>query len=158
MNIDDANLPGIDIRGTHGLHQFFLPLEPRRIAGVIVGPHNRKPVANADAFVLKAIERVKKVDAKRALDKVVEESGPMTRGLLISDNSSSSLGEKYPTLCPLTWLCNRLRDSNGAAGWGNEFQTKTGLSASMQLDAKAVAVQVFRERISQRQYAAVSED
>ena len=56
LNIDDANLPRVDIRRTHGLHQFFLPLEPRRIAGVIVGPHNGKPVANADAFVLPAVD------------------------------------------------------------------------------------------------------
>src|SRR5215467_9944783 len=56
LDVDDANLPGIIILSAHGLHQFFLPLEPRCVAGIVVGPDHKEPVPYADPFVLSTIE------------------------------------------------------------------------------------------------------
>lgn len=116
------------------------------------------PAVNADAFVLRAMQQVKSPDTGRPLSTIIAETDAATWGLLLPDEQAAKLGNDYPVLFPLTWLCHRLQDSGGAAGWSHEFETKTGLESRVHTDANTIAVQAFRERIAQRQYLSLIEE
>ncbi|MGO8928275.1 MAG: GTPase-associated system all-helical protein GASH [Limisphaerales bacterium] len=68
------------------------------------------------------------------------------------------LVQTHPPLLPISWLCNRLRESGGAAGWGEEFAVKTGIPDGRQLSLEDWGVQIFNERIAQRSYLGILED
>jgi len=58
-------------------------------------------------------------------------------------------------LLPLSWLCLRLQESQGASGWEAELQSKTGLAADHELTPGELAAQVFLERQAQRVYQSI---
>jgi hypothetical protein len=104
------------------------------------------------------MKQVNSADAKRAFEKIIAETDSAAWGLLIPQDGAASLGNDYPAIFPLTWLCRRLQDSQGATGWAQEFEAKTRLDPAEKLDPNAIAVQAFRERIAQRQYASLTEE
>lgn len=110
------------------------------------------PLANADAFVRRAMKEVKRSDTKRTLDKIIADTDRSVWPLLMGHEDESVLGEAYPTLFPLSWLCRRLHASGVAAGWTAEFVAKTGLGVEQSVQPVDLAMQAFRERIAQRQY------
>lgn len=56
------------------------------------------------------------------------------------------------TLLPLTWLCIRLEENQGVAGWEPEFTQKTGVPSDKKLALDVFTAQVFAERQAQRVY------
>ncbi len=55
-------------------------------------------------------------------------------------------------LLPLSWLCLRLEESQGANGWEAELQSMTGLASDHEMKPGELAAQVFLERQAQRVY------
>ncbi|MEI8211053.1 MAG: GTPase-associated system all-helical protein GASH [Planctomycetota bacterium] len=58
--------------------------------------------------------------------------------------------QAFPKLLPLTWISSRVSQSGVVAGWEQEFEAKTGLSAGYKLAPDALVEQIFAERTSQR--------
>lgn len=55
----------------------------------------------------------------------------------------------FPAPFPLSWLCMRLIDSQGASGWDQEFRLTTGLDPTHRYQPGNIAVQAFDEQIAQ---------
>ena len=83
----------------------------------------------------------------------MSELGEAGRELLLPDAEHvRSFARGTGSLLPLTWLCIRLDDCQGASGWEADLQLKAGLTADRQLDPSELAAQVFAERQAQRVY------
>jgi len=113
------------------------------------------PPNNANAFVRRGISLTKNPDAKRSLEKIIAETDSATWALFDAE-ADGSLGEDYPAICTLSWVCAKLKSSAVTTGWLPEFSAKTGLDASQSFDAFAVAEQAFKERIAQRLYSSMN--
>lgn len=69
---------------------------------------------------------------------------------LLADSDFNGTLDDYAVLMPISWLCQRLKDSGLASGWDAEYERKTGLSASAEWRPGDLAVQVFNEQIAHR--------
>ena len=56
LNVYHPDLSRVHIGRAHGFHELRLPLEPWHVRGVLVRPHNREPVTDANTLVLAAID------------------------------------------------------------------------------------------------------
>jgi hypothetical protein len=89
----------------------------------------------------------------KSIDKIVAELGDAGRKLLLPGAEHvRKFARSTGPLLPLTWLCVRLEESQGASGWEAELQSKTGLTADRELAPNELAAQVFAERQAQRVY------
>jgi hypothetical protein len=89
----------------------------------------------------------------KPLDKIIAELGEPGRKLLLPVvDHVRKLARATGTLLPLTWLCIRLEESNGAAGWEAEFLSATGVKSDHELTPDALTGQVFAERQAQHVY------
>jgi hypothetical protein len=85
--------------------------------------------------------------------KIVTELGETGRKLLLpSAEHVRKFARGTGTLLPLTWLCIRLEENQGAGGWEAEFLTKTGVASDLELTPDVLAAQVFAERQAQEVY------
>lgn len=92
------------------------------------------------------------------LKKLMAASGTKPLGLLSSDAPAAKKAiQRFPSLFPISWVCNRLRESEGVGDWGKEFTGKTGVADNRQMLLEEWGVQVFNERIAQRVYLKVLE-
>lgn len=73
--------------------------------------------------------------------------------VLVPDQNAKELAQTYPSLFPLSWLCNRLLESGGKTKWSVEFDGRTGISATQSQPPVSWAIQVFLERVAQRAHA-----
>lgn len=93
----------------------------------------------------------------KTLEKIVRDLG-VGRTLLLPDSESvKRLVRESPPILPLTWLCMRLEESQGASGWEAELAAKTGLVADRELSPSDLAAQVYLERQAQRVYQILNE-
>ena len=94
----------------------------------------------------------------KALRKIVTELGDAGRKLLLpsADNVRTFVRENG-VLLPLSWLCLRLEDSQGANGWEAELQSKTRLLSDHEMTSAELATQVFAERQAQRVHESLVE-
>lgn len=89
----------------------------------------------------------------KTIDKIVAELGDQGRKFLIPNaDHVKRFVQTTGCLAPLSWLCLRLEESQGAAGWETELLAKTGLTANRELTPSELATQVFIERQAQRVY------
>jgi hypothetical protein len=87
----------------------------------------------------------------KPIGKIFAELGETGRKLLLpSAEHVSRFVRTTGSLFPLTWLCLRLEESQGASGWEAELQSKTGLASDHELTPAELAAQVFTERQAQR--------
>jgi hypothetical protein len=70
-----------------------------------------------------------------------------------TDSDLRQVAQDFPALFPLSWLCLRLRDSQGTSGWNQEFTLKTGLDPTQSYRPGRIAFQAFNERVAQRIYS-----
>lgn len=95
----------------------------------------------------------------KTLDKIVTDLGGDGWALLLPRSDSvTRLVRVAPPILPLTWLCMRLKESNGASGWDEESKSKTGLTSDRELTPSALADQVFVERQAQRMYQSLAKE
>jgi hypothetical protein len=89
----------------------------------------------------------------KPIGKIVADLGEAGRKLLVpSAEHVSRFVRSSGMLLPLSWLCLRLEDSQGASGWEAELQSKTGLASDHVMTPGELAAQVFLERQAQRVY------
>lgn len=89
----------------------------------------------------------------KGLGKIAVELGEAGRKLLLPSNESlRKIVSTRASLLPISWLCLRLHESQGVAGWEAELQSKAGLASDYEMTAEKLAVQVFTECQAQRVY------
>lgn len=66
------------------------------------------------------------------------------------DDDVRAVAVACPKVLPLTWIAIKIAQSGVITGWEQEFEARTGLSASRKLAPEAIAEQVFAERTAQR--------
>jgi hypothetical protein len=66
------------------------------------------------------------------------------------DDDVRAVAVACPKVLPLTWIASKITQSGVITGWEQEFEARTGLSASRKLAPEAIAEQVFAERTAQR--------
>jgi GTPase-associated system-like protein len=89
----------------------------------------------------------------KPIAKIITELGEPGRKLLVpAAEHVRKFTRATGTLLPLTWLCIRLEESHGAAGWETEFLSTTGIKSDQELAPDALAGQVFAERQAQQVY------
>lgn len=92
----------------------------------------------------------------KPLGKIVSEIGEQGRKLLLpSAEHVRKFARTTGMLLPLSWLCVRLEESQGASGWEAELQAKTGLASDHQMTPGELAAQAFAERQAQRVYGSL---
>jgi len=112
------------------------------------------PSQGATAMVKRAVESGRKPTSLAATsfqDAAKYWSASMLAALAPTDGTISDAIAHYPALLPLSWSCNRLRDSKGGGQkLGKDFTVVTGLSAGHTLAPTDWGAQVFREKVLQR--------
>ncbi len=114
------------------------------------------PLNNIRQMVLQAIDKKRKKSELSAqpLEKMVGQWDDKTWNLLApSDTGLGQLTQDFPAVLPLSWLCLRLSQSQGAPGWNEEFKLKTGLDPARTYTPAELALQAFNERVAQRIYS-----
>jgi hypothetical protein len=92
------------------------------------------------------------------ISKIIAEFGETGRKLLLpSTDNVRDFVRSTGVLFPLTWLCMRIEESNGASGWETELRTKTGLASDHTLSPGELAARIFVERQTQRVYQSLTE-
>ena len=87
----------------------------------------------------------------KPIAKIVADLGEPGRKLLLPvADHVRRFARATGTLLPLTWLCIRLEESDGAAGWEPEFLSATGVKSDHELTPDTLAGQVFAERQAQQ--------
>lgn len=112
------------------------------------------PTPNLEAMVRRAYENGRKPHGltARNIESVVADWDGETPKVLVPDDEARALARDYPSLLPLSWLCDRLLASNKAKGWPAEFELRTGIPSQHTCSAASWAAQAFRERVAQRAY------
>lgn len=115
---------------------------------VLLPPHPGIADMVADAVVR---DRKKGEVAARTLGRIASVWDDSVRKLLPpADQDARQFSLNFPALLPLSWLSIRLVESRGAAGWEGEFERKTAISPTHEVNLQKLARQVFRERVAQR--------
>ena len=114
------------------------------------------PLETVRQMVLHASEKGRKKSELSALplEQIVGQWEDRIWNLLApTDADLGQLAQDFPALFPLSWLCLRLRDSQGTSGWNQEFTLKTGLDPTQSYRPAKIAFQAFNERVAQRIYS-----
>lgn len=113
------------------------------------------PASSLEAMVRRAYETGRR--PREMTDKSIEElaadwNDDLLSGL-VPDEDARRFARAYPTLLPLSWLCDRLFASKGVTGWTGEFEQMTGIPRNYRRPPADWAIQAFRERVAYRIYA-----
>ena len=113
------------------------------------------PTPNLEAMVRRAYEAGRQTQkmAARNIEEVAADWDIQIPNVLVPDEDTRNLAQNYPSLFPLSWLCNRLLASKGATGWAAEFESMTNIPANHTRSPTDWAIQAFRERVAHRMYA-----
>src|SRR5579864_3678121 len=89
LSFYDSDLPGINVRGAHSLHQFELPFEPLNVHRVPLRADHREPVAFLDSLVRAAFD-VNEIAARKDhfIGRLLTGNQPhFVRDLLVGDKT-----------------------------------------------------------------------
>ncbi len=110
------------------------------------------PTSSLEAMVRRAYEAGRNLQGMK--DRDIEALAADWKGesphVLVPDEDAQNYARKYPSLFPLSWLCDRLLTSKGATGWTTEFERMTHIPANHSRSPANWAIQVFRERVAHR--------
>ncbi len=130
------------------------PFEAALCCGVELGDLVRIPsLEGVRQMVKDAVtkNRNKKGLQKASLSNLIGQWTSTEKHYLVpKETESLNIVNQFPSLLPLTWICSRLINSGTTTGWEEEFEIKTGFSATENFDCETISVQVFNERIAQR--------
>jgi len=89
----------------------------------------------------------------KPIDRIVAELGEAGRKLLVPGAEHvRKFARETGMLLPMSWLCVRLEESQGASGWEAELLSNTALASDRELAPGELAAQFFAERQAQRVY------
>ncbi len=113
------------------------------------------PTSGLEAMVRRAYEtgRSPKEMTDRSIEELAVDWDPEPLDVLVPDEDARRLAQTYPSLFPLSWLCDRLLASKGATGWADEFERMTDIPRNHARPPADWAIQAFRERVACRVYA-----
>lgn len=111
------------------------------------------PTSSLEAMVRRAYETGRKQLTDKSIEQVAADWDGKLLKVLVPDEDARGLARTYPSLFPLSWLCDRLLASQGAADWAAEFGRVTGIPASHTRPPSDWAIQAFRERVAYRMHS-----
>jgi GTPase-associated system helical domain len=115
---------------------------------VILPPHQGTMAMLWDAV---SDSRPKTDLAKRALKNSIADWDATSVDLFLQDSEEyKDYITNSAAAFPLSWICLRLKESDYATTWDQEFEKKSGISSNYSLNAKLLLSQVFHERIALR--------
>ena len=118
------------------------------------------PDPSAEGMIRRAYEVGRKASdlGNRTVEAVAADWKDSLPTVLVPTQQDRDVAKACPALFPLSWLCNRLIESDGATGWLHEFEAKTGISKTHSRSPVEWSIQVFRERIALRVHGEVHDD
>lgn len=111
------------------------------------------PSVTSLAMVKRAAESGRKPEELTAVslqDASASWSEGISKGFLPPNGGANILVASYPSLLPLTWFCNRLREGNAISKTGKDFKALIGLGVNHSLSPAEWGAQAFRETVLQR--------
>lgn len=110
------------------------------------------PTLGLEAMVQRAYETGRKPSemTDRNIEELAADWDPELPNVLVPNEDARRLAQTYPSLFPLSWLCDRLLASKGPTGWTVEFERLTDIPTNHTLLPANWAIQAFRERVAHR--------